>query len=98
MINNLKSNNTIDYIKSQESNYKKKIKNKIITVDNTNLNWKLKLYDDDFFINYQKYQKLKRERLKNLFLIHNKMSNQNTGRNNNNNNKETINTIKLQKN
>ena len=95
MINNLKSNNTIDYIKSQESNYKKKMKNKIINVDNSNLNWKLKLYDDDFFINYQKYQKLKRERLKNLFLIHNKMSNQNTGRNNNNNNKETINTSSL---
>ena len=94
MINNLKSNNTIDYIKSQESNYKKKMKNKIINVDNSNLNWKLKLYDDDFFINYQKYQKLKRERLKNLFLIHNKMSNQNTGRNNNNN-KETINTSSL---
>ena len=35
-----------------------------------------------------------RERLKNLFLIHNKMSNQNTGRNNNNN-KETINTSSL---
>ena len=76
---------------------KKKMKNKIINVDNSNLNWKLKLYDDDFFINYQKYQKLKRERLKNLFLIHNKMSNQNTGRNNNNNNnnKETINASSL---
>ena len=48
MINNLKSNNTIDYIKSQESNYKKKMKNKIINIDKSNLNWKLKLYDDDF--------------------------------------------------
>ena len=80
-----KNENTKNLIKSYEKKHRNNTESKYINIDNSNLNWKLKLYDDDFDVTYQQYLKLKRERLKNFFLMNNKLSSSTkSGRNSNN--------------
>ena len=80
-----KNDNTKNLIKSYEKKHRNNTESKYINIDNSNLNWKLKLYDDDFDVTYQQYLKLKRERLKNFFLMNNKLSpSTKSGRNSNN--------------